>query len=338
MNTNYSFQIYFSSENLPSNWDVIALNNIFLSKDYLKILEKSAPENMICHFIGFFRDKELVGIALSQFLDLNKLESFGERDKCIKTSIRNSIFKNFCSHVLILGNNMLTGQNAYAFSDRIDKKTALLCLKTASKKLETIFKNKGQKVHITTFKDFPQEETAAFQNAKISYSAESESSDGLQMKLSGIEFAGSYLITQNLYGMLSYATASGEVTDGIDTLDIKMSGVGFSAGFRAPINDSMDAYGEFNISSPEATISFNGVDLFSMDFDYKNYNFGIAAYSDNIISKSGFSLMDLDGDKSSSIFSSTSIVLDNKVIVGVDLMYDLDASEFGWALHAGMSL
>ena len=165
MNTNYSFQIYFSSENLPSNWDVIALNNIFLSKDYLKILEKSAPENMVCHFIGFFRDKELVGIALSQFLDLNKLESFGERDKCIKTSIRNSIFKNFCSHVLILGNNMLTGQNAYAFSDRIDKKTALLCLKTASKKLETIFKNKGQKVHITTFKDFPQEETAAFQKA-----------------------------------------------------------------------------------------------------------------------------------------------------------------------------
>ena len=73
MNTNYSFQIYFSSENLPSNWDVLALNNIFLSKDYLKILEKSAPENMICHFIGFFRDKELVGIALSQFLDLNKL-------------------------------------------------------------------------------------------------------------------------------------------------------------------------------------------------------------------------------------------------------------------------
>jgi predicted N-acyltransferase len=60
---------------------------------------------------------------------------------------------------------MLTGQNAYAFSDRIDKNTALLCLKTASKKLETIFKNEGQKVHITTFKDFPQEETAAFQNA-----------------------------------------------------------------------------------------------------------------------------------------------------------------------------
>ncbi len=165
MNSILTYQIYYSYKNLPSKWDDLANNNIFLSSDYLEILEKSAPENMICHYIGFFRAKELVGIALSQFLDLIKLESFGERDKCIKTSIRNSLFKNFCSHVLIIGNNMLTGQNAYAFSDRIDKNTALLCLKTASKKLETIFKNKGQKIHITTFKDFPQEETEIFQKA-----------------------------------------------------------------------------------------------------------------------------------------------------------------------------
>ena len=165
MNSILTYQIYYSYKNLPSKWDDLANNNIFLSSDYLEILEKSAPENMICHYIGFFRAKELVGIALSQFLDLIKLESFGERDKCIKTSIRNSLFKNFCSHVLIIGNNMLTGQNAYAFSDRIDKNTALLCLQTASKKLETIFKNKGQKVHITSFKDFPQEETEIFQNA-----------------------------------------------------------------------------------------------------------------------------------------------------------------------------
>ena len=165
MNSILTYQIYYSYKNLPSHWDDLAKNNIFLSADYLEILEKSAPINMVCHFIGFFRDTELVGIALSQFLNLNKLESFGERDRCVKTAIRNTIFKNFCSHVLIIGNNMLTGQNAFAFSDSIDKNVALLSLKTASQKLETIFKNKGKKVHITTFKDFPQEETAAFQKA-----------------------------------------------------------------------------------------------------------------------------------------------------------------------------
>jgi predicted N-acyltransferase len=60
---------------------------------------------------------------------------------------------------------MLTGQNAYAFSDKIDKIQVLQALKTASEKLEILFKKKGLKVHVTTFKDFPMEETAGFQQA-----------------------------------------------------------------------------------------------------------------------------------------------------------------------------
>jgi len=120
---------------------------------------------MYCHFIALFQEEELVGIALSQFLDLNKMESFGERDKCVKTAVRNTVFKNFCSHILIIGNNMLTGQNAFAFSNKLDKIQGLQALKTASKKLETIFKNKGLKVHITTFKDFATEETTEFKQA-----------------------------------------------------------------------------------------------------------------------------------------------------------------------------
>lgn len=160
-----SIKIYSSTTDLPINWNEQALGNIFLSKEYLEILEKSAPTNMICHFIGLFQDNELVGTALSQFLDLNQMESFGERDKCVKTTTRNVFFKNFCSHILIIGNNMLTGQNAFAFSDKIDKIQGLQTLKKASKELEFIFKNKGLKVHITTFKDFPVEETTEFQQA-----------------------------------------------------------------------------------------------------------------------------------------------------------------------------
>ncbi|MBP6758221.1 MAG: GNAT family N-acetyltransferase [Flavobacterium sp.] len=160
-----SIKIYSSTANLPENWNSLALDNVFLSKEYLEILEKSAPINMFCHFIGLFQNHELVGIALSQFLDLNKMNSFGERDKCVKTTARNIFLKNLCSHILIMGNNMLTGQNAFAFSDKIDKIQGLQALKAASKKLELLFKNKGTKVHITTFKDFAKEETTAFQQA-----------------------------------------------------------------------------------------------------------------------------------------------------------------------------
>ena len=165
LKTPLSIKIYSSVSELPEHWNDFAIENIFLSKEYLEVLEKSAPSNMFCHFIGLFDNDKLVGISLSQFLDLNKLESFGERDQCIKNAVRNTILKRFCSHILIIGNNMLTGENAFSFSDTIEKVEILLALKTASEKLQTIFKKKGLKVHITTYKDFPEEELRSFHQA-----------------------------------------------------------------------------------------------------------------------------------------------------------------------------
>ena len=162
LNTAYSFKIYNSTIELPANWDDLAVSTVFLSKKYLEVLEKSSPENMLCHFIGIFENDLLVGIALSQFLNLNTLASFGERDKCIKTAVRNIVFRNFASHVLVLGNNMLTGQNAYAFSNTINEKKALQTLHEATVELKRIFKSKGITIHITTYKDFSKEEIKHF--------------------------------------------------------------------------------------------------------------------------------------------------------------------------------
>ena len=159
MDTKYSFKIYHTISELPINWNDLATSTIFLSKEYFEILEKSAPENMRCHFIGFFQEEILVGIAISQFLNLNKLQSFGERDKCIKSFVRNFIFKNFSSHVLFIGNNMLTGQNAYFFSKNIDTKITAQLLKNSSKEIKNKLKTEGTKVHLTTFKDFDNSDT-----------------------------------------------------------------------------------------------------------------------------------------------------------------------------------
>jgi predicted N-acyltransferase len=162
LNPVYSFKIYNSTAQLPENWDDLAISTVFLSKKYLQVLEKSSPDNMLCHFIGIFDNTTLVGIAISQFLDLNTLESFGERDKCIKTAVRNIVFRNFGSHVLVIGNNMLTGQNCFALSDTIDKKKAIQTLHAAATELKKIFKSKGVKIHITTYKDFSEEEIRYF--------------------------------------------------------------------------------------------------------------------------------------------------------------------------------
>lgn len=113
---------------------------------------------MICHYIGLFDDDKLIGIALSQFLDLNLVDSFGERDNCIKTSVRNFVFRNFTSHVLFVGNNMLTGQNAFVFSEELTPKEGISLLHKAVQELRSRFKKQGKKVHLTTFKDFFTEE------------------------------------------------------------------------------------------------------------------------------------------------------------------------------------
>ncbi len=117
---------------------------------------------MTCHFIGLFEKDHLVGLALSQFLDVNQLESFGERDQCIKTSLRNFVFRKFGSHVLLIGNNMLTGQNAFSFSKNCNASLALNTLKAAAEALKVVFKSKGKKIHILTFKDFDADEMTLF--------------------------------------------------------------------------------------------------------------------------------------------------------------------------------
>jgi len=149
-----SFTIYNHTKELPKNWDDVAVDNVFLQKHYLEVLEKSAPFNMQCFYIAIFENEELIGVSLAQYLDLNKLESFGERDKCFKTFLRNIIFRNFGSHTLFLGNNMITGQNGYAFSLEIDFEHISDILMESTHEITNYFKNKNIKIHIVSFKDF----------------------------------------------------------------------------------------------------------------------------------------------------------------------------------------
>lgn len=157
-----TYKIFSSIAQLPNNWDEVAHENAFLQTPYLKVLENAAPTNMQCFYIGIFKKAELIGVALAQYLDLNKLESFGERDKCIKTFIRNFIFKNFASHVLFLGNNMITGQNCYAFKKAIDYKTISELLIECATEIKNYFKKQNITIHIVSFKDFYQECALAF--------------------------------------------------------------------------------------------------------------------------------------------------------------------------------
>ena len=163
-----TYQIYSSITELPKQWDEIAHENAFLQTPYLKVLEESAPTNMQCFYVGIFEKNYLIGVALAQYLDLNKLESFGERDQCIKTYIRNFIFKNFASHALFLGNNMITGQNGYTFNKEIDAITIAEILSKCADEITSYFKKQDVKIHIVSFKDFYQESATELKKSTFS--------------------------------------------------------------------------------------------------------------------------------------------------------------------------
>jgi len=149
-----SFKIYLNTQELPKNWDIVAVSNVFLQRRYLEVLEKSAPSNMKCFYIGVYENQELIGVSLAQYLDLNTLESFGERDKCLKTFFRNIIFRKFGSHTLFIGNNMITGQNGHAFTKEIDFEKISSILINTAKEITRYFRNKKIKIHLVSFKDF----------------------------------------------------------------------------------------------------------------------------------------------------------------------------------------
>lgn len=156
------FTVYTSVSALPASWNELANGNIFLTTDYLKVLEVSRPENMTCFFIGLFDSGNLVGIAISQFLDLSDVGSFGERDSCFKRKIRDFAFRRFTAHILIVGNNMLTGQNTFSFSRSVAKRDGLIGIDNAIAEIKKDLSAKGIRTHLTIWKDFPQSETEDF--------------------------------------------------------------------------------------------------------------------------------------------------------------------------------
>jgi hypothetical protein len=160
LNTKYTYQLFTSIQSLPIHWDSIAQANIFLSTKYLEVLDSAAPANISCQYIGIFKQEELIGIALAQFIDLSHLETYGERDKKLKTWVRNYLFSQFSSKLLFIGNNMLSGQNAFAVKDQTAIPEILQTLKQAAFDI-----NQHSKNHLTSFKDFMPSDLPNFDQA-----------------------------------------------------------------------------------------------------------------------------------------------------------------------------
>ena len=159
----YTFKIFNSTTELPINWNtVIGQQNIMLSEEYFRVLEESKPINMKYCFVGFFSDEELIGGALFQYLSFIKHKSF-QKDEVL-CSIRNFLTRQLSKDVMILGNNMLTGQNGFYFDTlKIPTEKAILLLNEASQKVQAIL----GKTSLIIYKDYQKLFLKNFEDEKF---------------------------------------------------------------------------------------------------------------------------------------------------------------------------
>lgn len=146
----YNFKIFNSTKELPEEWNsIIGQHNIMLSEEYFCVLEESKPTNMKYSFVGFFSDEDLIGGALFQYLNFIEHKSFQKGE--MLCSIRNFLAKQLSKDVMILGNNMLTGQNGFYFNtSKISTEKAITLLKEASKGVSNVL----GKTSLVIYKDY----------------------------------------------------------------------------------------------------------------------------------------------------------------------------------------
>jgi len=159
----YNFKIFNSTKELPEEWNsIIGQHNIMLSEEYFRVLEESKPINMKYSFVGFFSDEDLIGGALFQYLNFIEHKSFQKGE--MLCSIRNFLAKQLSKDVMILGNNMLTGQNGFYFNTlKISTEKAITLLKEASKGVSNVF----GKTSLVIYKDYQKSFLKNFDKEKF---------------------------------------------------------------------------------------------------------------------------------------------------------------------------
>lgn len=146
----YQIEIYRTVSEIPDHWNsVVGDHNIMLSKEYFQALESSGPENMKCYFAGVFQNDELIGGVLFQYLNFQNHATFQKNE--IWCSVRNFFARQFSKDLMILGNNMLTGQNGFYFdASKITLGEVIPLLEIMVKKMQTEIR----KTSLVIYKDY----------------------------------------------------------------------------------------------------------------------------------------------------------------------------------------
>ncbi|WP_066437049.1 hypothetical protein [Chryseobacterium sp. CCH4-E10] len=158
----YHLKIYNSDIGFPENWtSTVGKYNVMLSEEYFRALHASLPSNMECFMVGIFKENELVGGALFQYIDFVgfKKSTKNEPGWNLKSFFSGILIKD----VMILGNNMLTGQNGFYFDfSKVSVEDRLMLLHKAVDKMQ----REIRKTSLIIFKDYQKDFAEQFTGKK----------------------------------------------------------------------------------------------------------------------------------------------------------------------------
>jgi hypothetical protein len=157
-----STQIKLTSNEICDTWNDIANGDIFLSISYLKSLEEGLPSNMQLFYIEVYQLEKLVGIALIQYIEIKHLSTLGERDPWLHKHLRNFCLKKFCPGVLVVGNNLLTGNHGFRHTPEITTDLFLQSIEKSLHNIQNLLKVQNKKVSMITWKDYSFSDYASF--------------------------------------------------------------------------------------------------------------------------------------------------------------------------------
>ncbi|MEJ6791748.1 MAG: GNAT family N-acetyltransferase [Lacinutrix sp.] len=155
------YKIHSNVSDLPKSWDTLPNNDLFLKTPFLKALELSSPKNITPNYIAVFNNKELVGIAIIQRVEMYLEDVFrNTNDKYLIKKSKQLISKIVTGNILIIGNLMHTGQHGLYFnSQSISYKEYLNQVSSAISAItDKLKKNLNKKVRLIAFKDYFEED------------------------------------------------------------------------------------------------------------------------------------------------------------------------------------
>ncbi len=135
----------------PIDWDSLAGHSVFLSREYLRVLEAHPPSNLTPRYAIAYADGKPAVVMLLQRINVT-----GDRirKKSTEKRLRDAPLDKYGEHLLVCGNVLIWGHCGFAFAPDVDAKAAWLALGEAIYRLRRADKLLGES-DLVMVKDFP---------------------------------------------------------------------------------------------------------------------------------------------------------------------------------------